>query len=514
MKLSIGLTGTWLLSVTLAYGEGRSPHGPPKPLHAMWPMQLCLVDGSRIRVQPVDLDSTYLVVRTAWADRLAVPRSAIESLTVSGEYRLVGFDDFSQYRSIKRREREPPIVWSATRQRPVLALTQAGQCQSWSIPPMPAGQLTLHYFDPGPRSTSDFTLELRSDQSTLVMVRCRSLAGLTADDRRPQARQQRWPVPRTRSWQRLVVRWTPNRCEISVDDWMALVSEVPPPATASAVRAIHLRCAATGSPWLIDTLAWAEPMRPRTPPDIPISLRRLDAVETHDGWTDFGQLHAIDPHRGVTLTIRDQSRHIPWTAIASVRFRFRGAKYAPTQGEHCFVSLHSGEGQRDTFEAVIREQTPHRLTWHHALIGKATVPTSRIAAQRRLFVGQRWSLLDQPLHLGQGRQPTLLRPQADATHWKNRLGVPANGESVELLLTARQVRGVVRLSFNGTPFAELTSGDRAVVTYHHQRIPLPAVQRLRPEDEVRFDIHADDRLGASTHLEIYDLRVQTRQLLP
>src|SRR5262245_11187756 len=67
----------------------------PPPLRAAAVFQVGLADGQRLTGALLGLDAKELRLRTAWADRLAVARPAVRSLTQPGGFLTFLIDDFA-----------------------------------------------------------------------------------------------------------------------------------------------------------------------------------------------------------------------------------------------------------------------------------------------------------------------------------------------------------------------------------------------------------------------------------
>src|SRR5262249_16057877 len=63
-----------------AVKRARFKAAPVTPLHAALPLRAVLRDGSQITGGLTELDRKNLVLETAWAGRLSVPRSALAAL--------------------------------------------------------------------------------------------------------------------------------------------------------------------------------------------------------------------------------------------------------------------------------------------------------------------------------------------------------------------------------------------------------------------------------------------------
>lgn len=329
-----------------------------------------LPDGQHVSGVLLGLDTRSLQLRTAWSQRLEIPRAAVVAITALPGWRLRFADDFD--RGLKRwtTRGEPTVadgtvVFDRDRQEMTHRLQR----------PLAAGRVGVNFEEKQAPTRRRFEVQAIFGEGTPA----RTLTVILPRDHAVKAPQgisgEENAVPPTLGAHRLVVQFTSGTLRVLLDDtalWHTLESGPPGPLCE-----VRLRCvAADGAGTSSGALAWSAftieeavdegPLPPGDPEQDEVVLDRGDQL--------FGHIVEAD-RRSVRLEGKFGVRDLPWPSVRACRLR-RVARPAKPLGEGDRVRLLLDSGltsDRDLLEGEI-VSLGREVVLQHALLGELRLP--------------------------------------------------------------------------------------------------------------------------------------------
>lgn len=330
----------------------RFADAPPAPFRAGGGRRVRLRDGEAITGQILGLDGDKLVLRTAWAERIELPRAAVMAI-----------DSLPGWRTMAEKD------WPSG----------AKELKHTLGKPLSAGRVGVDFQVQG-------ALELLFQQGestrrvTVTVAEVGARYAVDAGDLKGAARA----VARTAGWHRLIVQFSPRSLRITCDDdvlWYNL--EQGPGGLLKQVTArsqsVSGREANVSAPWTEFCLERAVTEYPHPP-----VAADQDEIWLADGDQLFGHILRSD-RKTIEIDGRFGKRSLPWTMVAGCTFRKPAAPppAPPTTGVR--LLLRSGLcPQADVLEGTVTALDERRLKLRHALLGELILERGRVRELRPL----------------------------------------------------------------------------------------------------------------------------------
>jgi hypothetical protein len=422
-----------------------APASPPPPLRIAGGWRFLLLGGQQLTGELLGLDAQTLRLRTAWARRLELPRSAVLGVTTLPGWRPRFADEFADLKAWAV-SGKPSCEGGDT---PAVVFDAAGQELAYKLPePLSAGRVGVNFQErqnpAGARWELEAVFERPGGDPQTVRV---TVAGGGDHYRVAAAGMEGEAQPGARSpgWHRLVVQFTSGSLRVTCDDavlWYTLKQGPPGP-----LRQVRLACRAAGTAAPRGAIAWAtfgiEQAADESPR--PGGDATQDEVWLDDGDQLFGKVVRAD-RRAVEFQGRFGARTLPWSRIHGLFFRRASPPPATTAGAHVRLELVSSlTPERDVLQGVVRSLDARELVLRHALLGKVRLDRVFVREVRPQFHGRRIEL-DLGFHT--------LRA-ADRPAWRGSFRLEAVPEEARLVLD------VVNLAESG-PRAEVVVNGRQV----------------------------------------------------
>jgi hypothetical protein len=363
------------------------PAGPVAPLMAGRVHRVLLPDGQRLTGALLGLDEQRLRLRTAWADDLTVPRSAVAAVTQLPGWDTFYADDF-----------EPDLRgWKATgaphlgeQRSPAgqhcLILDRPGQAAAHALDDaVEAGAFAVDFQPIGAGAGVNWAVEAEFRGGGAVQTVRVTVVG-DGDAYGVEVTGLKgagYRLTRTPGWHRLRIDFAPASLAITVDDRVLWHAEGCGPG--GALRQVRLVCAAargtargSGAVAFADVSLSREVPEPRRPPGDP----GQDEVWLRSGDQLFGRVPRADS-RTVQILGRFGERELPWAEVRGLFLRRDGAPPPGPDGERVRVWLQSGAGaERDEIEGVVVGLDEQSLTLRQPLLGECKIDRARLRELR------------------------------------------------------------------------------------------------------------------------------------
>jgi hypothetical protein len=365
-----------------------------------------LWDGERISGQILELNKDTVRLRTAWAARLELPRTAVSSIEPLPGWRTIFEEDF-------RRQSGEPAAFAAglkftgepafadaddgTAAR-ALVLRDAGQSLAYTLrshaergnEAVTAGRVGVNFQERGQARGARWLAELTFQQGERARRVAVTVAGegehylIDTGSLKGTAR----PVARTPGWHRLLVQFSKRSLRVTCDDdvlWYNLDD-----GPGGVLQRVTLRCQRSAQHDAVrGAVAWTEfcveravDEHPRPPAD-----DEQDAVRLLDDDQLFGRIVRAD-RRTIQIEARYGKRSLPWTAVSGCSFRRPAAPPKANEGAKVRVLVRSGLCvETDVLEGVVTRKDEQRLVLLHALLGEVTLERGRVRETRPLSGG-------------------------------------------------------------------------------------------------------------------------------
>jgi hypothetical protein len=356
-------------------------NGPsPAPFRAGLARRVVLRDGQRLTGELLGLDRERLNLRTAWADKLALPRAAVASLTPLPGWRPLLEDDFAS--GLK--------AWSVAGKPTTgpdgVALTAPGQALTFTVAAsLASGRVGVNIQEKDAPAGARWALEARFDGKggpSRVRVTVAGAGAAYAVEARGGAVPAR-RVVRSPGWRRLVVGFTPTSLRVTIDDdvlWYDLKQ-----GPGGTLRQVALLCLEPERPvpcrgsvvWSACTVEQAVGVSPRPPGE-----EGQDELWLAGDDQLFGRIVTAG-RRGVEIEGRFGKRTFPWADVQGCYFRRAAVAAKPTEGQRVRLEVRSGlAADMDVLEGALTGLGAKGVTLEHALLGKLTIERRRVRQLR------------------------------------------------------------------------------------------------------------------------------------
>jgi hypothetical protein len=360
------------------------------PFRAGGVRRLRLHDGEHITGQFLGLNKDTVGLRTAWATRIELPRSAVVSIDPLPGWRTIAEEDFGTESTIFQMAGGPALtqVRGGTGSRAAL-LREVGQALVYTpVQPLPAGRVGINFQEKEHGGGGRWTWELlfqngeRSQRVEVIVVGNDDHYAVRVEDLKGVARQ----VARTPGWHRLILQFTKRSLRVTCDDdvlWYNL--EAGP---AGSLKRVTARCQKTpeGEAAVRGAVAWTEfsleravDEHPQPPADPEREVLRLASDDQL-----FGRIVQAD-RRAVQIEGRFGKRSLPWTEVAGCTFRRAGEPKHVNERGNVRILVRSGLcPEADVLEGTVTALDERKLTLRHALLGELTFERGRVVELRPL----------------------------------------------------------------------------------------------------------------------------------
>jgi hypothetical protein len=390
LKGALSLEKTGKLQITTADrrvadledgAEVRLDGGPPPIFRGAPGKLLRLTNGQSISGVFVGLEKNNLIFETAWADRLAVPRSAVVALTHQPGWQPLNSGDFADKHSGWKTTGAPEIKDGSA------LLGKPGQSLTWDPrAPVAEGRLAVNFREEGPLAGARWTVEAAfsvKGGERVVRVEVAGGEALSVDSGGLAGPARR--VARADGWRRLVIDFTTGSLRIRVDDgvlWYTL-DEGP----GGPLQRVKLSCSADKPATVRGGVSFAAAVieravdEKRRPPGDP----GQDELWLAGGDQLFGQVVGAD-RRGIELKGRFGVKRLAWTAVRGWFPRAEKPPVAaPGGGPNVRLRLRSGlRPTLDELEGRLDALDAKHVTIRHPLLGKITLPRVHVARLKKL----------------------------------------------------------------------------------------------------------------------------------
>ena len=460
--------------------------------------QVRLPHGEEVAAEVRSLDDKAMHVRTAWADDLAVPRAAVERVSVSGG-RVVLFDAFAGGLGSWTKTGEPRAADGK------LVFDKTGQAIEAAVKPgVAAGRVGMTFSSAAPTGRR-VSLELgfvHSERPAAVRV---ELIGpgeryaVTAPDKADiEGKLKREP-----GMHRLTAEFDADRLAVFVDDLVLWNHDSGP----GELRSIKLVGDGEGNEPGVVTGVWVARTEPAGEPRAWADLT-ADAVRSPDGDETFGRLRAAGPG-GVTLEVKRKVLPLGWADVAEFTLRRGPVTETATAGEHVRIWMRAADGLHDVLDGAVKAFDDKSVRLTHPVLGELSLPRERVEEIRFLFHGRRVPVDTTPRHLGTKPAFGFAVPKPDGLNVVRTVTVaePAAGLVVIDAAWVRRTGTPVEVRVNGETVGELNrladKGEAAVRTY---RLPVAADRLRRGDNEIEVRLRPSD--GAVNGVDLRAIRLE------
>jgi hypothetical protein len=345
--------------------------------------RVMLRDGERITGQLLGLSKEKLVLHTAWAARLELPRDAVASVDPLPGWRTVVDEDFHDGLKAFSTTGDPGLTKAeADAEAKAVILRAIGQTLTYTRPQsLAAGRVGVNFEEKEPASGARWSLEMLFQQGQ----RSRRLSVVVAGEGDQYAVETAAlegtarKVARTPGPHRVLVQFSKQALRVTCDDealWYNLEEGPGLPLTRVTMQCQRL---AAERP-VQGAIAWSEFCLERAVvehPRPPVEGEQ-DEVRLLDDDQLFGRILQADRH---TLQIEGRfgKRPFLWTQLAGCSFRHPAV--GPKVNERASVRLRIDSGlcpEADLLVGNVTALDERRLVLRHALLGEVTLERGRV----------------------------------------------------------------------------------------------------------------------------------------
>ncbi len=440
------------------------------------------------------VDDKQLYVRTAWADSLAIPRTAIERVAHRPGWRTVFFDSFDGDLAIWKSVGEPRVVGGR------LTFDQPGQSveANWKSA-LPGARIDVGFNSTRTKErrltlTLGFVRAGKPAEVTVELVGPGELISATSPDRPTFSGR----VPRDDQPHRLTAEFDNDRLELFVDSAVVWASERGP----GELRSLKIHSAGEGAESVsLDDVLVERPVRPTEP--IPWADLTADAIRGPGGEETFGTLRTVGP-TGVSFEVRGKPTVLRWADVTEFAFRRGPIVERSTAGEQVSIHVRSIEGVRDVLTGAVRAFDDKAIVLEHPVLGEITIPRARLEEIRFHFPGRRVPVDATPRHLGVRPAFGFAVPKPTGTRFVQSATIDRLPRSGEVVIAAARVNGSgtpVEVFLNNERLGELNrQAGRPTAEVRAYRLAVPATAWKRGANEVEVRLREPDAKATGVDL--------------
>lgn len=322
------------------------------------------------------MDADQVRLRTAWSERLTIPRCGIVALTHLPGWRTV------RHASLSGRPADAAVSGTPVFGPLGVQLRRPGQEVSWQMRrPLSEGRVGIDWREEPGTTGARWVVEARfatpAGDRRLRVVLAGGGMTLAVEGTLPGTTRA---VERIAALRRLTVAFSAVGVRLLADD--AVLWHTPAEASGGALRQVRLAClpasaesqaagAVTFTDWTVETAA-AWPRRPAGEPG-------QDELWLASGDQLFGRVTAADAG-GVELLARQVTRRLPWSDLLGWYPR-RVAAVPPAEAPTVRLELHSGlRPGYDILDGRLLQLDDRAAVVVHPLLGTLTIPRPFLAA--------------------------------------------------------------------------------------------------------------------------------------
>jgi hypothetical protein len=511
-------------------GAVRSTIPAPAPWRVPAVQRFALTDGQSLTGEFLGLDAQNVSLRTAWADRLTIPRRAVLAVTHPLGFVPIFTEDFEAELKAWNLTGTPALSNAhQTSGQHSLRLSRAGQAAEYVLASaLEAGRVGVNFYEAGAPAGAHWVIETEFQGATVP----RQVRGLIAGEAEgyqvevPEGPGAGDRVPRTPGWHRFSMYFSAASLLVTVDEAVLWYSRRHGPG--GPLRKVRLACIALPSGGaargevLFDDFGVARA--------VDRLLHRFEEPGRDELWLLhgdqlFGDIVQAD-RRAIHLRGSFGLRTFAWSEVRGIFLRRPTPAPQTTDGEHVRLWLHSGYGSDfDELEGTLQALDERRLKLHHPVLGELTIDRGRLRELRRLFHGRRIELDDNSHHLGQpGKLVMQLQPpQGEGLTLRRTFRLEEVPHAVCLVLHVVHLRGpgdgIGAALERGEQRTEVVLNGKVVdylnrhverATHQPRRLSLPlSPDALRVgENALELRLTPDRESGRYEHCGISGLRVE------
>ncbi len=365
------------------------------PFRAGGGRRVRLHGGEQITGQLLALTKDSVSLRTTWAPKVELPRSAVVSVDPLPGWRTLAEQDFGSEPALFKTTGGVALteMKDGIGSRAAL-LREAGQALIYTLSqPVPAGRVGVNFQEQDQAGGARWTWELlfqhgqRGQRMEVTVAGNGDHYAVQVEDIKGTMRQ----VPKTPGWHRLIVQFSKRALRVTCDEdvlWYNL-EEGP----AGSLKQVTARCQKSyeGDTTGRGAVAWTEfslecavdehPQPPADPERDTLRLVRDDQL--------FGRILQAD-RRVVQIEGRFGKRSLPWAEVAGCSFRPSREPKRVYERANVRILVRSGLcPEADVLEGVVMALDERKLTLRHALLGNLTFERGRIVELRPLLRGSK-----------------------------------------------------------------------------------------------------------------------------
>jgi hypothetical protein len=360
----------------------RFPATRVLPLRAGAPFRILLHGGQHITGELLGLTSDKLELRTAWRERITIPRADLAAVSHLPGFVTLFVDDFENDLKSWRLTGTPALTARQhTSGRQGLCFNSPGQQAEYTLAQsLTTGRVGINFHDAARPAGLAWQIETEFAGSVAwpaVRVVSDPRAGnYTAEVSGAPTTKVR--LPQSGGWQRLEIEFSPDTLVVYVDDDVLL--SCGRPGAGGALRKVRLSCRAVHSgigesgEVFFDDFAVAQ-----TVPDLPHPKGDPDQDEVWfvSGDQLFGTI-ADATVQGVHLQGAFGSRTLRWSDVRGIYFKQSSAA-KKLESKNVRIWLHPGIGfEPDVLEGTIRRLDKDHLVLHHDVLGELQIDRKRL----------------------------------------------------------------------------------------------------------------------------------------
>jgi len=359
----------------------RFPETTLAPFRVGGNLRVLLRDGQSLTGPLVRLDRDLLVLRTAWAARVNVPRAAVAALTQLPGWQPVFEDNFASRRKEWTGKARPAL--EVEQGACVAVLNEAGQELVYTLAePIRKGRVGVNFQERDGASGARWLLEMtfRQDQELRTLTVTLAGDGEGYPVAAPGLEGKVTALARTPGWHRVTVQFSGGSLRVLLDEsalWYNLER-----GPGGALQQVRLRCQGSGQRKGALALTEFSVAQGVDEAVRPIQDPSQDEVWLATGDQLFGVIvGAAD--RTVTLEGRFGRRSLPWTAVRGCYLREAMNRPPALEGTPVRVWLGNGvTAEPDVIEGVIVGLDEPRWRLRNAWLGELKVERERVRQVR------------------------------------------------------------------------------------------------------------------------------------